>query len=210
VDELEGFWREADRRYAQTQTPRIRKAAVTAAASPFSYSVLFPGETDDRSGVGRVSAVTPLKGDDVWVGLVEDEPTIVAVLNRGKINQQDSNTAVAGTASATFITSGSVSDVITQDLVAGQIVRVTVRARAWHTVAGSGHGAVLSFKVTGASTYGPFDDDGAENDDTVSTTITSTTLYTADNTGSHDIALVYRAIGGATANFVQRRITVIE
>jgi hypothetical protein len=210
MTEFGEVWEEADRRYQTALTPRVRKALITAAASPFSYSIQLPGETDDRDQVSSISPIVPLVGDLVRVELVADEPCIVGVYGRGPIRQQDGTAGTAGTSSTTYITSGSTGDVIDQAMVAGQSVWVTVRARSWCSPSGSGLAARMSFKVTGADTYGPNDEDGVEHDDAISNTVHSRTLYTAATTGTHTFTLVYKAVGTTTANFVSRRITVEE
>jgi hypothetical protein len=210
MTEFGEVWEEADRRYQTALTPRVRKCTVTAAASPFSYSIQLPGETDDRDQVSSISPIVPIVGDLVRVELVADEPCIVGVYGRGPIRQQDGTAGTAGTSSTSYITSGSTGDVITQDMVAGQQVWVTVRARAWCSPSGSGLAARMTFKVTGADTYGPNDEDGVEQDDVISNTVHSRTLYTAATTGPRDLTLVYKAVGTTTANFVSRRIIVEE
>jgi hypothetical protein len=211
MTEFGEVWEEADRRYQTALTPRVRKCTVTAAASPFSYSLDLPGEAGaDRAGVPSISPIVPIVGDLVRVELVADEPCIVGVYGRGPIRQQDGTAGTAGTSSTSYITSGSTGDVITQDMVAGQQVWVTVRARAWCSPSGSGLAARMTFKVTGADTYGPNDEDGVEQDDVISNTVHSRTLYTAATTGPRDLTLVYKAVGTTTANFVSRRIIVEE
>lgn len=209
MEAFESFWREADRRYSNQLVPKIRKAVVTAAASPFSYSVQLPGETIDRSGVSRVSAVTPRVGDEVRLGIVGDQPMILDVIGRGRLKLTTQTSVNASTGSATYIVSGVGTDTITTDLVAGQVVSVIIGAKMAHTL-DTGHAAVLSFRVTGASTYGPLDDDGCEQDNIGGVTCERTTIYTADNTGSHVFTLMYKAINGATANFFQRRLSIVE
>lgn len=210
MEGTEEYWREHDRRYARLAgAERIRYGTVTAAASPFSYSITLPGETIARTGVPRVSSVAPVIGDKVRVSMANDEPEILDVVGRGRLRVSTDTLPSATTSSATYIVSGAGTDALTLNLVAGQVVQVTVTARLSHS-AGAGHGAVMSFRVTGSTTYGPIDDDSIESDSAEGSTCSRTTLFTATATGSHTVTLMYKAINGATAVFVTRRLMVVE
>lgn len=207
--QLEAWLRAFDARYLMALVPRVRIGIVTGAVSPLSYSVRLPGESGDRDGVPTVSAITPQVGDGVRLELVGDPPApvIVDVVGRRPLRQSTSTSALAQTGSATYIVSGAGTDQLAIDLISGQLVRVTISAKMSHTL-DTGHGAVMSFRVTGATAYGPNDDDGCEQDNIGGATCTRTTHFTPTATGTHTFTLMYKAINGANANFSQRRLMV--
>lgn len=95
MDDFELFWREADRRYA-AKGSRVRIGEVTNAVSVLSYSVQFPGESTDRSGVPSVVAVAPQVGQLVRVELVGDDPVIVDVLGGPAMQSGTASFTLAG------------------------------------------------------------------------------------------------------------------
>jgi hypothetical protein len=207
VDELETFFRELDRRYSLQLIPRVRIATITDAASPTSYSLTFPGEVDSRSGVPSVSAVVPQVGQLVRVALVGDDPVITEVLGGAPILLQASISANESTTSTSYTNVATTGPTVTTDLVAGQSVLVHISSRASIST-GVGHGAVMSFSVSGVESLSAIDDNSVEIDDSAGATMTKSTIYTAGVTGSHTFQAKYKQINGGTALFADRRIIV--
>lgn len=208
MNELEGFWAEVDRRYATELVAKVRKATVTAAASPTSYTVQFPGETSGRDGVPSVSPVVPQVGDIVRVELVGDEPCIVGVYG-GPPAPLAADTAATVTTSSTSYVGLSGGPAVTLDLVAGQTVTVTVYARLSVTSGGLGHQAAMAWAVSGADTVAAADADAVECQSTLLVPGQKSGLYTAVTTGSHTVTAQYKTAAGAdTATFVNRRLLV--
>lgn len=208
MENTEAFFNQLNRMYRLELVEKIRLGVIVAAASPSSYTVQWPGG-EQTAKVPRVSAVVPQIDDLVRVSLVGDQPVIVDVLNRRRIKETTITSAGASTSSATFVVGGVGTDSITLDLIDGQTVLVTVTAKMSHTL-DAGHGAVMSYRVTGATTFGPNDDDGIEQDNVGGATCSRTTIFTATGTGAHTFTLMYRAINGATANFSQRQLLIVE
>jgi hypothetical protein len=204
----EAFFELLEKKYGFSLKPTIRRCTITDAVDTNSYTVKYPDDTE-RDEVECVAGVVPQIGYAVKVEQLDGYPTIVDVIGHGPIREQNGTSANANTGSATFVSSGLSSDLITLPLIKNQIVKVTVTAKMSHT-ADFGHGAVMSYKVTGATTYGPNDDDGIEQDNVGNATCSRSTFFTAGATGSHTFTLQYRALSGLTANFYQREIMVEE
>jgi len=82
MNEIETLWTRLRSEFSTALVAKIRKATVTAALNVSSFSILLPGEVNDRDGVLSVSPVVPQVGDMVRLQLVGDEPIIVAVEQR--------------------------------------------------------------------------------------------------------------------------------
>lgn len=207
-DDFAAFYAELDRRYGLSLVPRVRIGTVTAVASATSCSVTLPGETTARSGVPVVTPVVPSVGQLVRVELVADHPAVVDVLGGRVAWYQDDVTASQSTASVTYTALTTAGPAVTVPvLAAGETVAVTVSYTGGNA-AGAGHASLMSFAVSGVDTVAANDLDGAENDDSVSATITRLGTYTAATTGTHTFTAQYKTIASGTSTFKNRRLTV--
>lgn len=207
MDDFEAFFRELDRRYATSLTPRVRKATVTAAASPSSYSILLPGETIDRASVPSVSPIVPQVGDQVRLELVGDEPCIVGVYAPQAQRVSADVATLQTTTSTSYTNLTTAGPAATVNLVAGQSALITVSARMFVSAVGATQ-ANMAFDVTGVESLAAADVNAAEQTDSQSATVTRPTVYTAAVTGAHTFTAKYKVIGAITGSFLNRRIVV--
>lgn len=209
MDDYEQLYTQLEEKFGLSLIPVVRRCSITNAVNTNSYTIRYP-DGGLRDQVESCSATVPLIGDSVRVELINGRPIITDVIGRGLISEMDGTDGNAVTGSATYISSGSTGDTIDVEMVTGQSVWVQVAAgKCAHTL-GAGHGALMSFKVTGVETYGPNDKDGFEVDNLDWVEAQRLTKFTATANGTHTFTLQYRAINGGNASFWFRRLNIWE
>jgi hypothetical protein len=196
------------RRAAQAAVVRTaprQRLGVVATASPLT--VTLGGDTA-AVPAATVNSYVPLSGDTVTVLVAPGAVPLILTGGPGlALLQADVVTTEATTSTAygDLTTPGPAISNLT--LRAGETVMVYVSARC-NNAAGVGHGALMSYAVSGADTQAPVDADGFQNDDSVTATLDRWSLYTPATAGAHTFTAKYKTVVSGTSAFASRRIIV--
>jgi len=158
-----------------------------------------------------LASYAPRVGDTVWVDQVGPDLLVLGTqgLAGTVADPQDVDITTPETsASTSYVNLPTVGPTIsTLWLPAATPVLVIVSARC-SNASGSGHEAVASYSVSGASTQAAADVDAVTTQSADAVNLSRASVFLTTGTGNHTFQMKYKVINASTGTFANRRLVV--